>query len=261
MRRLKFLNLFLFESIFRVFRNKYGSLVGKRSLKQFEQFLTQQNELLLELSHSMQTPLTVLKAELENLYAGNLNQSKVENLNKIIDQISKNSYSLIHFSKIDAESSNNSNFSKINLSCLVIEVLEYVKILCAYEHICLRSYVEPDVYVQGNKCLLEEMFLNLLGNAVKYIGGNYKCIEVFLSSAGGVCLEVKDSGVGIAAVDQALVFKKFFRVKNTSTCVGGGMGLAISSKIAEKHSAKILLRSVLGKGSSFIVCWEERVKK
>ena len=64
-------------------------------------------------------------------------------------------------------------------------------------------------------------------------------------------LEVRDSGIGIAEVDQRHVFDRFWRSQRTRGMAGSGLGLAITKWVAQAHGGAVLVESVLGEGSTF----------
>jgi two-component system sensor histidine kinase QseC len=99
--------------------------------------------------------------------------------------------------------------------------------------------------VQGDAYALDSMLGNLLGNAIKYTpaGGSIRvCIE---PHAGGVVLDVIDSGVGIDPALRERVFDRFYRVggdRNATVEPGCGLGLSIVRQVAELHGAGVELR-------------------
>ena len=114
---------------------------------------------------------------------------------------------------------------------------------------CLEG---TDEGVDGYPSLLEELFYNLLDNAIRYNreGGE---VRVTLSKADGcVSAAVSDTGIGIAEEHQARVFERFYRVdKSHSKKTGGtGLGLAIVKHIAGLHGAQIQLDSTPGVGTT-----------
>ena len=116
-------------------------------------------------------------------------------------------------------------------------------------HFCLEG---TDEGVDGYPSLLEELFYNLLDNAIRYNheGGE---VRVTLSKADGcVSAAVSDTGIGIAEEHQARVFERFYRVdKSHSKKTGGtGLGLAIVKHIAGLHGAQIQLDSTPGVGTT-----------
>lgn len=111
------------------------------------------------------------------------------------------------------------------------------------------------MYVNGDTLQLQQLFRNLVGNAIKYTpqGGT-----VTLSSnvdAENFCVDIKDTGFGIPASDLSFIFNRFYRVRNgkTSAIEGNGLGLTVVKSIVEQHSGKTSVDSEPNKGSSFSV--------
>jgi signal transduction histidine kinase len=106
----------------------------------------------------------------------------------------------------------------------------------------------------SNADLLGHVWLNLLGNAVKFTppGGQ---VQVSLSDQAGMAVcEIADTGIGIA--DDALphIFERFYKAdQSRSAFAGSGLGLAITKKIIELCAGKITVESELGNGTTVIV--------
>ncbi len=102
-----------------------------------------------------------------------------------------------------------------------------------------------DVSVQGSRNLLEELIYNLCDNAIRYNTPNGSVVVRIGAEKNCVCLEVKDTGIGISPEHQGRIFERFYRVdKSRSRETGGtGLGLAIVKHIAEQHKAQIKLES------------------
>jgi len=103
--------------------------------------------------------------------------------------------------------------------------------------------------------MMEELLYNLVDNAIRY---NRRGGQVFVNvdkTENEVCLEVKDTGIGIAEKHQERIFERFYRVdKSRSKSTGGtGLGLAIVRHIAVCHNARIELISKLGEGTKISV--------
>ncbi len=117
------------------------------------------------------------------------------------------------------------------------------------------SFVPPVSLPQvlADKDKLQEVLVNLIGNAIKYTpaGGQ---IEIGARQEGNrVVTWIKDSGIGIAPEDQTKLFQRFFRVESEETrnIQGTGLGLFIVRQIIEHMQGRIWVQSVKGKGSTF----------
>ena len=106
----------------------------------------------------------------------------------------------------------------------------------------------------GDKEKLEQVFTNLIVNAIKYRNEEGSC-EITISceiEGDEIRYTVADNGKGISEDNRKKIFNTFFRI-DTDTGNGEGLGLTISNRIVEKHSGRLEVESVEGEGSSFIV--------
>ncbi len=106
-------------------------------------------------------------------------------------------------------------------------------------------------HVRGDASRLRQVLVNLLDNAVKYSpdGG---VVEVHANATNGrLVVEVSDSGSGIAAEDQQVIFEKFGRVRGGASKPGTGLGLYIARSIAEAHGGSLGVVSDVGRGATF----------
>jgi two-component system OmpR family sensor kinase len=105
---------------------------------------------------------------------------------------------------------------------------------------------------QWDRLRLDQVFTNLIGNAVKY--GEGKPIDIYMRSDDGAALvSITDRGIGIAPADRERIFDRFERAVPESNYGGLGLGLWISRQIVEALGGAISLESEPGKGSTFTV--------
>jgi signal transduction histidine kinase len=101
---------------------------------------------------------------------------------------------------------------------------------------------------------LEEVFANLIENAIKYLGANNKAPRVAIRGMrieGGMCrYEVEDNGIGIARQHQGELFKMFTRI-HPAHIRGAGLGLSIVERIVTKLGGQVGVESEEGRGSTF----------
>ncbi len=107
--------------------------------------------------------------------------------------------------------------------------------------------------VMGDPDRIKEVMVNLVGNAIKYMGGTGSVIISHEIKDGNVVTHVADTGFGISKDAQAKLFEKFYRVQTDKTrdITGTGLGLFIVKEIMEKMNGKIWVESEEGKGSTF----------
>jgi signal transduction histidine kinase len=112
--------------------------------------------------------------------------------------------------------------------------------------------------IRADEDAFEKVLMNLIGNAISYIGsGPEKRIVVSGASDGErVALTIEDTGIGIPEEARATIFEKFRRGPNVLDTSGTGLGLAIVKGIVEAHGGRVELRSEVGRGSAFRIDFE-----
>jgi signal transduction histidine kinase len=217
------------------------------------------SEFLANMSHELRTPLNAIigfsEVLLERLF-GELNDKQDDYL-KDIHSSGKHLLSLINdildLSKIEAGRMD-LEASTFNVALALSNALTLIRERAQRHGIALRQEVDPELGdIVADERKFKQILLNLLSNAVKFTpdGG---CIDVSAwLDDGQAVIAVRDTGVGIAAADQAGVFEAFRQVGSdyTKKHEGTGLGLALTRKFVELHGGKIRVDSEPGKGSTF----------
>jgi PAS domain S-box-containing protein len=117
----------------------------------------------------------------------------------------------------------------------------------------LTSSVDPGVRVRVDRRRLEQILINLVGNAVKFTDEGSVRVDVTSPEPGVVAFAVSDTGRGIAADDLDLIFQEFYQVAgdDRASRTGTGLGLALSARLAGMLGGHIEVTSELGTGSTF----------
>jgi CheY-like chemotaxis protein len=118
--------------------------------------------------------------------------------------------------------------------------------------------VDPKIpeYVIGDKLRFSQIIMNLVSNALKFTKNGIISIHVVLEKKEGkinhIGFKIKDTGVGIAAVDQDKIFDKFVQVgRNDTDYQGTGLGLSIVKRLLYLFGSEITLESAIGQGTTF----------
>jgi heavy metal sensor kinase len=209
-------------------------------------------------SHELQTPLTILKGEIEVALRSERNPEEYQSVLRSgleeIDRVSHLVDGLLLLARADAGVLRMDRRS-VHLKNLLEEVCAQMKVVRDDHSVTLlRSLMEP-VSIQGDREHLRRLLLNLVDNAIKYTpeGG---CVTLSLQRIGQwASLRVSDTGIGLSIDDQERIFNPFYRsTEARSQGEGGaGLGLSIARSIAEAHGGRIQVESTSGRGSTFTV--------
>jgi len=145
-------------------------------------------------------------------------------------------------------------FEEILLKDLINKVVSPIEILSKEKHIDFNVYMDNSIrMITGNPCTIEELYSNLLLNAVKYTPADGRIELTVKSRFNNIITEISDSGIGIPEPELSKVFDEFYRATNVPKDIktGSGLGLSIVKQIVEDHNGRIWVSSELGVWTKF----------
>jgi two-component system OmpR family sensor kinase len=209
-------------------------------------------------SHELQTPLTILKGELEVALRSprrpeeyqQILKSGLEEINRIAHLVG----GLLLLARADAGVLRMDR-QPVDLKRLLNEVYEQVKVLADSRSVNISLGSLEPVSIPGDYEHLRRLLLNLVDNGVKYTAAGGRLTLSLQSEGGWASMRVSDTGMGLSREEQARVFQRFFRAAQARSQGGesSGLGLCIAQSIAEAHGGRIEVESSPGKGSTFTV--------
>jgi signal transduction histidine kinase len=220
------------------------------SLEEVEQ---RRRELISDLTHELRTPLTIIDGYLEAITASNIEATPdvYEKLMKETKRLQRLVNDLQELSKAEAGYLS-IHLAPINLYPLLSALVEKFEAQLLDE-LTIRLECPPNLpLVLADLDRLEQVLVNLLGNAVSYTEKGSIVLRVW-QEADRVWLAVSDTGVGIAPEDLPRVFERFWRsgLASERNSGGSGIGLAISRHLVELQGGNLEVESNLGQGSTF----------
>jgi signal transduction histidine kinase len=227
--------------------------------RQLEVANKHKSEFLANMSHELRTPLNAIigfsEVLVERMF-GKLNEKQEEYL-RDIHSSGQHLLSLINdildLSKVEAGRME-LEVSEFDLPAALQNAMTLVRERAQTHGITLKLRVDKKLgSIRADERKVKQIVLNLLSNAVKFTpDGGRVDVDAHLNDA-SVEVSVKDTGVGIAPEDQAVVFEEFRQVGRsyTSKQEGTGLGLALTRRFVELHGGTIRLESAPGKGSIF----------
>jgi len=141
----------------------------------------------------------------------------------------------------------------------LLPVLESSRMACesllTENQIKLQILCPQTLKARINPSLLEQAIINLLTNAIKYSDKQGQIVIEVTPHEEQVCLQVRDSGCGIAEEHLPRLFERFYRVDlaRSRNLGGTGLGLAIVKHAVQAHGGEVNVTSVLGEGSTFTI--------
>jgi two-component system, OmpR family, phosphate regulon sensor histidine kinase PhoR len=217
-------------------------------------------EFVSSVSHEMKTPLAGIKAYVELLADGEAEdpETQAEFLGVIqsqADRLQRLVENLLNLARMEAGVVKVDKRSR-PLNEVLEEALGVVRPAAEAKRITLVADLSP-MYLGllADRDMLLQAAINLLSNAIKYTPAEGRVTLRSRMVDNDVRFEVEDTGVGLSEEDAVRVFEKFYRVKKDQDMAPGtGLGLPLAKHIVEDvHGGTLSVRSVLGKGSTFVV--------
>ena len=130
--------------------------------------------------------------------------------------------------------------------------VQVVQAMASYKGIAIVKELAAGATIHTDRAMLQQVVGNLLSNAIRYTVRGSITVRSRLE-AGGVRVEVEDTGIGMTPEDQARIFEEFFQVDGTHRAIGEGygLGLAVAKRMAALMGGDLSVTSELGKGSTF----------
>ena len=216
------------------------------------------SDLLANVSHELQTPLVSIRGYTEMILKGRLgpiNDEQRKGLSlslKNIDRLIAMIDNLLAFARVDRGSST-MNVTTFPLNPVVDEALAVLSLRIEAKAIRVRRLLpDPALPIRADRDKILQVFLNLVGNAVKF-SGEQGTIDITARSGkpGFAVVSVKDTGVGIAKGELEKIFDRFHQAGDATAGEkeGTGIGLAIVRNILRMHGCAIHATSEVGEGT------------
>ena len=238
-------------------RDEVGQLATafNRMSAEFEVLEQSRRDLVANVSHELKTPITAIRAHLENLADGveqpdpgtlQVMLGQTERLGRLVDQ-------LLDLSRLESGEVP-LHIEPMTLAPVASRVLSEIRVGRHVTDVSLRDGVPVDLVVDGDRERIHQVLFNLVDNAVRFTppGGSVTISAV--REGGRVDVRVRDTGIGIASEHLPRLFERFYRAdpsRSREDGSGTGIGLAIARSIVEGHGGRISADSEPGHGTTF----------
>ena len=255
-------NLLIIGSPIREAGYEENYMIIIRNVTATKQFQNEQKKFISSVSHELRTPLTtiigytdmltrrqVVDPEILNRSLSTINREGHRLLRLVDDLLNVNQFDKIEF---DVKKAN------LDLHALLIDVVDQMQIKSSQNDIEINYKSDENLpEILGDYDRLQQLFINVLHNAIKYSDKGDIIDVVSTREDGNIVVSIRDYGVGISDVEKDRIFNAFYRVdedRARSEGEGGaGLGLYLVKQIVEKHNGTIRVDSQVGEGTNVIV--------
>ena len=237
-------------------------LIIIRNITADKQFESEQKKFISSVSHELRTPLTTIIGYTDMLMRRNVTNPDM--LNKSLTTINHEGYRLLRLvdDLLNANRLDKTEFevhrTNLDLRALISNVIEQMQFKAVAKEIVINyKYDDTIPEVLGDYDRLQQLFINILHNAIKYsdVGDIIDVVSTVENNM--IVTSVRDYGVGMSENEQAHIFDAFYRVdedRARSNGEGGaGLGLYLVKQIVDKHDGTITINSIPDEGTNVTV--------
>ncbi|EEG78913.1 HAMP domain-containing sensor histidine kinase [Dethiobacter alkaliphilus] len=223
-----------------------------RELKNIEYL---RKDFVTNVSHEFKTPIASIQGFARLLQQGMLSETERQEYTDIIvnetKRLSNLSANILKLSKLE-----NQEFVEKQTAFSLDEQIR--KSILLLEHLWTEKNIEFDIELEkvtyhGDEELLEQVWLNLLGNAIKFSHHDSKIFVSLEQNTSSIKVQITDYGIGISEDAISRIFEKFYQGDKTHLNEGNGLGLPLVKRILDLFDGKIRVESKPQQGSTFTV--------
>jgi len=233
-----------------------GVLLLFQDLTELRSLQTTRRELIGNISHEFRTPLAGIKAMVETLSGGAIDDKAAASdfLTRIDGEVDRLTQLVAELTELSRIETGKAELKKepIDLNQLAEEVISQLSPQVERQQLSIsRDFATSLPSVPADKDRVRQVITNLVHNAIKFTptGGRIRITTRALQ--GSVVVDIADTGIGIPKEDLPRVFERFYKGDKSRAGEGTGMGLAIVKHVIEAHGGTVWVRSEEGEGSTF----------
>ena len=241
-------------------RQRHEWLLAEQQRTLAEQASEAKTRFLATLGHEIRTPMTGVLGMAELLQAGPLEPRQRGQVDAILHagrHLLRLVNDTLDLARIEADRLVLAD-EPFDLHRLVAQAADLLRPMAEGKGLAFRVAMAPDVprWLRGDHTRVEQILLNLLGNAIKFTGEGEVALSVSALDGGGIACEVADTGPGLDDEQIERLFRRFEQAEGARTSArygGSGLGLAISQELAVVMGGRIRVESAPGRGARFCV--------
>jgi two-component system phosphate regulon sensor histidine kinase PhoR len=233
-----------------------GVLLLFQDLTELRNLQTTRRELIGNISHEFRTPLAGIKAMVETLRGGAVDDKKAARdfLTRIDSEVDRLTHMVAELTELSRIETGKAELKKeaVNLNDLAEEVITQLSPQAERQKLTLETELAARLpKVSADPVRVRQVITNLVHNAIKFTRSGGRITITTRRLEGSVVVAIADTGVGIPKEDLPHVFERFYKGDKARAGEGTGMGLAIAKHVIEAHGGRIWVESEEGKGATF----------
>ena len=236
------------------------AIENAQAYEAIENLIQERSRFMNRVAHNLRAPLAAMVSMLEVIregYLGDMNETSRNYLNRI-DRRVQGMLLMIHELMMLAKSQGKQpqmEVKAVNLKSIASRIQQNFQEEAIKKRLTFEVIIPEDLpEIKGDPEMIEQLFENLISNAIKYTPEGGRVGMTFWTGGNGmVRMVVSDNGIGIPKSEMSRLFTQFFRASNVQDVIGTGLGLTIVKEIVDKHGGQIEVESEEGFGTTFII--------
>ena len=208
------------------------------------------------IAHDLRSPITRIRglAEVTLTTANSQTEfeimaaSTIEECDRLLDMIN----TMLVISKTEA-GVQKTDFQDVDMALVLKQACELFTPMAEDKGLKLACHLNGKSLIKGDLAMIQRMVANLIDNAIKYTPSGGQVDLRMGSDHQAVCVDVSDTGIGISEQDLPRIFDRFYRCDQSRSLSGTGLGLSLVKAVAESHGGNIIVSSIPGRGSTFLL--------
>jgi heavy metal sensor kinase len=226
-----------------------------QAFDRLEKSFRRQKQFVSDASHELRTPLSVILSLSEVTLRKERSSEEYKNaltaIGEATGMMSEIVGKLLTVARLGSDNIE-LKMDSTDLSEVIREAMKVVTPLANRKGVIINLEPNEQTSVTGDRAALLEVIVNVLDNAIKYNVQNGKVDIAIVKESDLIKIEIQDTGIGISDEDLDKVFDRFYRVDQSRSKEGGGIGLGLSicEEIVKLHGGRIKIRSQIGTGTT-----------
>jgi heavy metal sensor kinase len=226
-------------------------------LARLEDAFRRERQFTADASHELRTPLAamqmIISATLTRRRSTDDYEQALGDLGHEVERLRTLTEGLLQLARGDLKRAV-TKAEEVDLTLLLKDVIDSLQPLAEEKGLRIIDQTpDADLLIHGDSDTLIRLFVNLVDNAIKYTEQGAITVTAASAADQQVHVTISDTGMGIAPAHLPQIFERFYRVDQSRSKEGAGLGLAIAREVTQAHGGTLSVTSELGQGTTFTV--------